>query len=414
MRLFIGLNNIASIFPDLKRGFSNQGVETFIVSRYIKNSAIINEEYDVNLQEIKDRFPLFKPRRITNIFKNVWGKIIETYYIRKSVKSCDAFIFLADSFRDDFTDLEYIKRKGKKIISVFVGDDVRWYYGMEQEFKSFGLRPINYDEKDSAYVKTHKALSERLTRIRMAEKNSDFIFSRLDQGQLQLRPYYRWNMMVYPSNIIENSRQRIHQPVIVHAPSTRAGKGTDYVLQTFDELKSAGYDFEVRLLENVSNLEALKIYADADIVIDQLLCPGAGKLSTEALAAGAIVMSHMAYDRYPQKNPSDCPIVDVNPDTLKSKLIELITNYELRAALAKKGRPYVEKYLDITIFCKKVIDLLQGKQIEFDYIPSFFRDHYIPTSQEEKDTLNSWTITLQHEPWYQTFVKKGEREGLIF
>jgi hypothetical protein len=125
-------------------------------------------------------------------------------------------------------------------------------------------------------------------------------------------------------------------------------------------------------------------------------------------------MAHMAYDRYPQKNPADCPIVDVNPDTLKAKLIELITNYELRVALAKKGRPYVEKYLDITIFCKKVINLIKGEKIEFDYVPSFFREKYVPTSKEEKNMLNQWTRLVQNESWYHEYVAKGERDGLIF
>lgn len=414
MKVFIGLNNIASVFPDLKKAFSDVGVETFIVSRYVKNSAIINEQYDVNIQLVKDRFPLFKPRRITNRFKNIWGKLIEAYYIRKSVKSCDAFIFISSSFRDDFTDLRYIKRKGKKIISVFVGDDVRWYYAMEQEFKSYGLRPIEYDVEDSLIVKTQAALKERLTRIRTSEKYADCIFSRLDQGQIQMRPYYRWNMMVYSAGIKENHQQRSEKPVIVHAPSNRAVKGTNYILQILDELRAEGYAFETKMLENVSNKEALEIYADADIVIDQILCTGTGKLATEALSAGSIVMAHMAYDRYPQKNPADCPIVDVNPDTLKAKLIELITNYELRVALAKKGRPYVEKYLDITIFCKKVINLIKGEKIEFDYVPSFFREQYVPTSKEEKNMLNQWTRLVQNESWYHEFVAKGERDGLIF
>jgi hypothetical protein len=252
MKVFIGLNNIASVFPDLKKAFSDVGVETFIVSRYVKNSAIINEQYDVNIQLVKDRFPLFKPRRITNRFKNIWGKLIEAYYIRKSVKSCDAFIFISSSFRDDFTDLRYIKRKGKKIISVFVGDDVRWYYAMEQEFKSFGLRPIEYDVEDSLIVKTQAALKERLTRIRTSEKYSDCIFSRLDQGQIQMRPYYRWNMMVYSAGIKENHQQRSEKPVIVHAPSNRAVKGTNYILQILDELRAEGYVFETKMLENVS------------------------------------------------------------------------------------------------------------------------------------------------------------------
>jgi hypothetical protein len=269
-------------------------------------------------------------------------------------------------------------------------------------------------EYDKSYDYSAKALNARLTYLRLAEKYSDFIFSRLDQAQLQLRPYYRWNMMVPIKKFKNNPEQRKEKPVVAHAPSNRAIKGTRLVLDAFDRLKKEGISFEPLLIENVPNQKAIEMYSDADIVIDQLFCPGTGKLATEALACGSIVMGHMAYNKYPQKNPADCPIIDVNPDNLYQELKELILNYEFRKEHALKSRPYVEKHLDVKSFCEKVISLVNKEKIEFDYTPTFFRNNFIPESGESIEIYNNWNLVVKNCNWYKQFVKPGERAGLVF
>lgn len=161
-------------------------------------------------------------------------------------------------------------------------------------------------------------------------------------------------------------------------------------------------------------MEAIKQYTNADILIDQLLCPGSGKLATEALASGTIVMSHMGYDLYPQNNPSDCPIIDVNTNNLYEKLKQLILNYDFRKKHAQQGRSYVEKHLDVKFFCQKVLDLLNGVDMKYDYYPTFFRDGFIPESAESIPVYNKWTAFVKDCNWYKEHVVSGNRDGLIF
>ena len=125
-------------------------------------------------------------------------------------------------------------------------------------------------------------------------------------------------------------------------------------------------------------------------------------------------MGHMAYDTYPQKNPSDCPVIDVNPETLYPKLKALIEDYDFRKIHALKGRPYVEKHLEVGLFCDKVLALVQGQKLEFDYQPNFFRDYFVPESAEAALVYNKWTKEVMDCGWYKTYVKPGERAGLIF
>ena len=410
MKIFIGLNNVASVFSDLKAGFSELGIETLIVSRYMNSSVIINDYSDFNTALIKAKLPNFRPKLLSSLMRRIWSWVVDSFIFRKAVKECDTFIFISSSFREDFCDLRRLKSKGKHIICVFVGDDVRWIPAMEQEFRKYNLDPIEYDIPE---LLSFKYLKERLTRIRKSEKHADFIFSRLDQAQLQLRPYYRWNMMVDPKKISVNSTQR-KIPIIAHAPSDRSFKGTKYVLSAFDELKKEGLMFDIRLIENIPNKKALELYADADIVIDQLLCPGAGKLATEALASGAIVMSNMSYKSYPQNNLIDCPIIDVNPANIQSVLKKWILNVDKRIQLASLSRVYAEKHLDIRNFCDQVVRLVNGDNIPYDYYPSFFHEHYIPNSKTERDILNHWTLAVKDEKWFKQSINNKERSGLRF
>ncbi|WP_062070342.1 glycosyltransferase family 4 protein [Demequina sediminicola] len=139
---------------------------------------------------------------------------------------------------------------------------------------------------------------------------------------------------------LEPSTQQRERPVIAHAPSKRAIKGTDVILAAFDELAAAGVEFEVDLIEGVTNAEALERMRNADIVVEKVLGAGWGVTAIEAMALGRPVVSRVA-DRG-RGDHADCPIVDIDPDTLVSTLTALIGDRERRLALGKQGRAFAE------------------------------------------------------------------------
>jgi glycosyltransferase involved in cell wall biosynthesis len=410
-KIFIGFENIASVLPDIKESFkTDQGIECITVINDSLSKIVTNKSVDYNVAKLKSRIPLFKPRRISYPLKTWWEKRVDEKIWNMALEECSTFMFFVNSFKQDHSDYKLLKEKGKKVIHVFVGDDARWYNGMKQEFESYGKRPMEYDDQ---YNLTFEFFKSTLRRIRMAEKYCDAVFSRLDQAQIELRPYHRWNMMVRPELFKNNFVQRKKRPVVVHAPSAALIKGTKYILKAVEELKTE-LDFDFQLIQNVPYEKAVKMYQECDILIDQLLCPGTGKLATEALASGKIVMSLMNYENYPQKNPSECPIIDVDPDTIKDKLRSIIQDYEFREEHAKKGRPYVEKYLDVKYFTAKVKKIMNSEKVEYDYVPVFFREKYVPVSKQETELFNTWNREVENESWYKEFIKPGERAGLVF
>ena len=97
-----------------------------------------------------------------------------------------------------------MKKKGKRIITLFVGDDVRWEPAMKQEYKSCGMPIYEYENYDYSI----NSLNKRLLFLRTAEKYSDIILSQPNNSQLSLRPYHNLNIPIIAKKYILKSEQR--------------------------------------------------------------------------------------------------------------------------------------------------------------------------------------------------------------
>lgn len=143
---------------------------------------------------------------------------------------------------------------------------------------------------------------------------------------------------------------------IVHAPTDRAAKGTSYILDAIERLSKARPDaVELTLVEGVSHVEALQIYASADLVIDQLLIGWYGGLAVEVMKMGKPVMCFIRDEDLkfiPPQMRSDVQeaIINVTPDTLYDVLLEVVGNREILKEKSSAGAEYVRKWHDpITI-----------------------------------------------------------------
>lgn len=411
-KIFIGLGNIASILGDFKEAFFKLGYET-ITAIHQSYSVITSSEvdYDFNiLNNKKSWYDTIRPYKLRILLQNLFDKKQKQIY-PKIIKECDIFIFIWSSFQPDFSDIAYLKSIGKKVVCIHVGDDVRYPNAMQQEFEQYGYEPIGYSKE---YLQQVTA-QQKLLWLRTSEKYADLVYSRADQNQLAIRPHYKWRMMVVPSDFTPVYTQNIESPLVIHSPSNREGKGTKYVLEAVQKLKNEGVKFDFQLIENMPHEEALKTYQKADIIIDQLLCPGAGKFATECLAMGRVVMGKMCYGVYPDYIPDmeHNPIVDVCPKTIYDKLKCLIGDYDLRCKLSLMGPEYVKNHLNFDIFCENMLHLLETKKHQYEHIPTFFREKYIP-EPENTGIYNQWTAFVKDCDWYKENVKSGERDGLIF
>lgn len=132
-------------------------------------------------------------------------------------------------------------------------------------------------------------------------------------------------------------------PIIVHAPNHRNVKGTQFLLDSLEQLRRMGIPFELRLVENVNKTDAIEIYRQADIIADQFVIGAFGVFALECLALGKPVLTYLDHDHL--SSPIlNLPVVNTNKLNLTRVLGILLQVPELRSRLGSEGRVAVVKY----------------------------------------------------------------------
>lgn len=133
------------------------------------------------------------------------------------------------------------------------------------------------------------------------------------------------------------------EPVLVHAPSARSLKGSEYVDLAVSELGRRHVALRFELVHGVTRSEALERIAACDIFLDQFIVGDFGMASLEAMALGKPVVCYVK-ESLRGAYPADLPIVSATPDELPDVLEWLLRDGSARARLGREGRSYVEQH----------------------------------------------------------------------
>jgi hypothetical protein len=120
-------------------------------------------------------------------------------------------------------------------------------------------------------------------------------------------------------------------------------KGTDVLLAACDDLKSLGFDFDVRLVERVARREALQIYRNADIVVDQFCMGAYGLFALEAMALGKPVLCYLDHETLSEPVWNH-PFVNTHQENIRRVLAVLLSSPTLRERLGRAGRASIERF----------------------------------------------------------------------
>ncbi|WP_051426100.1 glycosyltransferase family 4 protein [Jiangella gansuensis] len=134
------------------------------------------------------------------------------------------------------------------------------------------------------------------------------------------------------------------RPIVVHAPSRSALKGSAFVDPVLQDLHDRGL-VEYRRLEGLPHSELMAIIQDSDIVIDQLLLGSYGVAACEAMAAGRVTVGHVA-DQVRSAIPADLPLVEATPDDLRTVIERIVTERDEAIKSAAAGVDYVQRFHD--------------------------------------------------------------------
>ncbi|QOY34208.1 glycosyltransferase [Anaerobacillus isosaccharinicus] len=254
-----------------------------------------------------------------------------------------------NTFLSNNNDLPYIANKNKKMVMHHWGNDVRTVK-MVSETNPYSLPPSYLTDEE-----IHKSLTHF----------SSYIDTAIVQDHEMLpyvKEYYK-NVHVLP---LACNTKRFEArfpspdnkiPKIIHAPTNREFKGSTFVDAAITTLKKeSNLQFDYQKIEKLSHAQALKMYLEADIIIDQLLCGTYGMLSVEAMAMGKVVVAYIR-DDVRLAIPEYLPIVSATPSTLDEVLRILIKDPVSRYNIGVASRRFVEAYHDTSIVVDKLCSI---------------------------------------------------------
>ena len=187
-------------------------------------------------------------------------------------------------------------------------------------------------------------------------KNADIFF-----GGFQIDGIGRWDLLPFNMITIDtklwkkkkgfSNNDGKNGPVrILHTPNHRGVKGTEFIINAIEELKTEGLNIKLTLQEGVPNNKVRETLQDeTDILIEQIIGGAYAMSAIEGMASSVAVITNLeeevytrVFRRYSYLN--ECPILSANPENIKEQIKSLVVDFKLRNELSKAGRLYVEKY----------------------------------------------------------------------
>jgi glycosyltransferase involved in cell wall biosynthesis len=145
---------------------------------------------------------------------------------------------------------------------------------------------------------------------------------------------------------------------IVHAPTNRAEKGTNYVIRAVESLKQKGLALELILVERTPHDRALEVFRTCHLGIDRLLLGWYGNVSVELMAIGRPVICYIA----PKLRTGfpELPLISAGVEDLSDVIVEVVNASAQWTSWAEKGRAYVEKHHDARKIATQLLDIYSG------------------------------------------------------
>jgi glycosyltransferase involved in cell wall biosynthesis len=299
-----------------------------------------------------------------NPFRSVYYKLIALWHSKKLIDWADVVhynvqpVFFRESLGFANIDLKYAKFRKKKIFVDFVGSDTRRPNILSNVNKYYAKAftegyEYSYESEEGSYEKQKIFSDYGAIPVNFSAEMALYIFPDLFQRKEYVP--YRINVTDFNANYPSVTSTK---PIIVHAPSAKVAKGSKYINQAIQKLKLK-YDLEYIELHNMEREEVLKIMANADIFVDQLILGHYASAALEAMSFGKPVVCHMMDALYKSEIPPplNCAVVNANPDTIEAVLEDLIKNPEKRNAIGKQSRTFVEEHHDVNVIVKQLIEM---------------------------------------------------------
>jgi glycosyltransferase involved in cell wall biosynthesis len=147
-------------------------------------------------------------------------------------------------------------------------------------------------------------------------------------------------------------------PRVVHAPTSRTKKGTEWIVKACEQLP-----VELEIVENTRHDLAIERYKQSDIVVDQLNAGWYGVFALECMALGKPVVTFLhdeAVRRTEEAFGVRLPLVPTTKETLAETLAALVESPEERQRIGASSRAYVERVHDANAVAERLIEIYRS------------------------------------------------------
>jgi glycosyltransferase involved in cell wall biosynthesis len=313
--------NVAGGPGAISAGLQALGVESTLL---VFNERPFERGFDVNL-ELRDT------SRLSSVPFNLPKQLRA---LRWAVRNFDVFHFHAGlTLAPERLTLPLLKRRRKGIVFQSWGSDLR----------GRGAAEVSYLREADAVI-----VGSYLTR-RLAPRG----------------PWPEYDV-VPPAIVLDDWQPAPTEPGdtlrVAHAPSKRAVKGTQAVLDAVESLRAKGAPIELDLIEGVPNAEARKRYAAADLVVDQLRIGWYGMFAIESMALAKPVVVHLDQEGAAETEEAfglELPLVRADEGTIEDVLAGLVEARAELPELGRRSREYVERVHAHTAVARRVLDIYE-------------------------------------------------------
>jgi len=265
--------------------------------------------------------------------------------------------FFGRSLLPGYVDLPILRRLGKKIVVHCHGSDIRNPYVL------YHRRALAKGELAPDHPAPDLSLAVQRRHLRTWRKYAQVhLVSTPDLKAIvpeailipQALPLLRWSFEPQLQH-----RLWKEQPIrIVHAPTDRAKKGTEFILGSIERLQARGRRVDLVLVEGKSREQAQRIYHTCHMGIDQLFIGSVSTFAVELMALGKPVLSNLSSDL--EKAQPALPIVNVSVHDLDQKIEVMIANTQHCLELGQTGRMYVEENHAADKIARQLLDIYQA------------------------------------------------------
>lgn len=337
----------------IPQAIESKGIEIFKLTVYV---GTLFDETKIDKYILK---PIKTNSLLVNLFRNVTYRLKMAIFFFWSLLKFDTYILFGfDNFLPFYLDFIILKILRKKVVIMFLGDDIRYRKIYNEISANYGLVKLDTNNGDSFLSK--------LWITRLPEWLGVKVVSIVNQSTLSKKPFIFFK---FPQPKLRSDIKIANDtPIIIHAPSDRRVKATETVIKAMEILDRYGVDFEFRLLEKVDNSTILRNLSEADLCIDQ---PSSwcGKLAIEACASGCCVIGGNI-EEY-ENPPFRSPIIQFknDPKLLANSIRVLIENRSLRQKKMNECYFFWNEHYSFQAYKSWFLNVLNGTNLEYSELP---------------------------------------------